>query len=176
MIIVTLVAPPQLHTSNILRLIKTGNERYTLLQRPQLPTTGTLQRSLLSSIAVPKVMEYVQYIHMLPSGINSTVSLLAAMYQTDPVLGGPPSLQTLIILGLGVLVGSVVMVSKQYLYVHAKSTAFMAKKKHPRKVAAGFEGACACYLQGITGFGTAILHLSIWAIAGALGFDSGSAH
>lgn len=34
MIIVTLVAPPQLHTSNIIRLIKTGNERYTLLQRP----------------------------------------------------------------------------------------------------------------------------------------------
>lgn len=72
-------------------------------------------------------MEYVQYIHMLPSGINSTVSLLAAMYQADPVLGGPPSLETLIILGLGVLVGSVVMVSKQYLYLYAKSTAFVAK-------------------------------------------------
>lgn len=156
---------------------------------------------------------------------NSTYPLLAA----DPGLWAPPSLETCLILGLGVFLGSVVMVGAARLQQKAccARTLLDAGERSDLHNSTGRDAWHGCFLnglarrccrsplhqgaqlpleqhvsaktlpsltfpcssaadtaadtaavfwcaQGITGFGTAILHLSTWAIAGALGFESGA--
>jgi len=55
-------------------------------------------------------MDAISYLDAWSSSNSTAASLFAGLYQADAGLGGPPSLETCIILGLGVLIGSVVMV------------------------------------------------------------------
>ncbi|WIA39130.1 hypothetical protein OEZ86_005261 [Tetradesmus obliquus] len=76
----------------------------------------------------------MQWLQHLLFGSSQGAQLLSVMV-ADAGLGGPPSLETIIILSTGLFLGSIAM--------------------------------------GICGFGTAIIHLCVWGIAGALGYDAG---
>lgn len=55
-------------------------------------------------------MDAITYFDAWSSSNSTAASLFTGLYQADAGLGGPPSLENCIILGLGVLIGSVVMV------------------------------------------------------------------